>query len=144
MSYGELELYNEIKAVFPTLSQEESEAAFALVEERITAQGTTFERYMKYRYPEELAHRLEPTADNHPDKYLQYVPEDAKKLIETGKTGDFPAFSTHAVFIFRRQLKNKLIVLAEHVYGVTNTFGQIKCEERKQGGIEKAPQNPIT
>jgi hypothetical protein len=135
MSYGELELYNEIKAVFPTLSQEESEAAFALVEERITTQGTTLERYMKYRYPEGLTRRLEPLADNHPDKYLQYVPEDAKKLIETGKTGDFPAFIFHAASIFRRQLKSKLLERAEHVYGVTNGEWTTEREARFAGGF---------
>jgi hypothetical protein len=88
--YSELNLYNEIKHAFPTLYHEESDAALALAEKRIAAQGTTLERYMKYRYPEGLSRRLDQTADNHPDKYLQHL--HAKKLVETGETGGFNAF----------------------------------------------------
>jgi hypothetical protein len=135
--YSELDLYGEIKEAFPTLSQEESEAALVLAEERIAAQGTTLERYMKYRYPAGLSRRLDQTADNHPDKYLQHLPEDAKKLVETAETGGFPAFVAASASIFRRQLKSKLLERAEQAFGVTNGEWTEARKERFAKGFEE-------
>jgi hypothetical protein len=135
--YSELDLYDEIKQAFPTLSQEESEAALVLAEERIAAQGTTLERYMKYRYPAGLSRRFDQTADNHPDKYLQHLPEDAKKLVETGETGGFPAFVAASASIFRRQLKSKLLERAEQAFAVKNGEWTVEREERFAEGFEE-------
>jgi hypothetical protein len=117
MTYTELDLFKEINASFPALGAEEHEAAALLLRARADALNVTIDQYKIRFHPDGVA-VYEKTLPLRYRSYTHFLQDDAKAILNAGKSGDFSGFVRETASIFRHQLTGKLRKWAERALDV--------------------------
>ena len=94
------------------LSPDEAEAALLLLDTRAANLDMSLDDYMQTYHPAGFSQK-DATLNNDYKGYVQFLAQDAKAIIKTGKTADFSTFVHENAHIFRRQLAGDLKAKAE-------------------------------
>ena len=96
------------------LSPDEAEAALLLLDTRAANLDISLDDYMQTYHPAGFSQK-DATLNNDYKGYVQFLAQDAKAIIKTGKTADFSTFVHENAHIFRRQLAGDLKAKAGRV-----------------------------
>jgi len=135
MTDNKQSIINELSTAF-SLSNEEAETAFLLLQARAQVLDYTFPEYMQRYHPEGIAGRDE----NLPGQwqgYVQFLGGDAASVLKAGKSADFFTFVHECAHVFRRQLTGELREQAERAFGIKNGLWDVEKEELFADGLEQ-------
>ena len=118
------------------LSPDEAEAALLLLDTRAANLDMSLDDYMQTYHPEGFS-QTDIGLDDDYKGYVQFLAQDAKAIIKTGKTADFSTFVHENAHIFRRQLAGDLKAKAEKAFKVENGNWTREQEEYFAIGFEE-------
>lgn len=118
------------------LSPDEAEAALLLLDTRAANLDMSLDDYMQTYHPEGFS-QTDIGLDDDYKGYVQFLAQDAKAIIKTGKTADFSTFVHENAHIFRRQLAGDLKAKAEKAFKVENGKWPREQEEYFAIGFEE-------
>ena len=98
-------------------SPDEAEAALLLLDTRAANLDMSLDDYMQTYHPQGFSQK-DPGLSPEYKGYVQFLAQDAKAIITTGKTADFSTFVHENAHIFRRQLAGDLKAKAEKAFKV--------------------------
>ena len=118
------------------LSSDEAEAALLLLDTRAANLDMSLDDYMQTYHPAGFSQK-DATLNNDYKGYVQFLAQDAKAIIKTGKTADFSTFVHENAHIFRRQLAGDLKAKAEKAFKVEDGIWTREQEEYFAIGFEE-------
>lgn len=118
------------------LSPDEAEAALLLLDTRAANLDMSLDDYMQTYHPAGFSQK-DATLNNDYKGYVQFLAQDAKAIIKTGKTADFSTFVHENAHIFRRQLAGDLKAKAERAFKVEGGNWTREQEEYFAIGFEE-------
>ena len=118
------------------LSPDEAEAALLLLDTRAANLDLSLDDYMQTYHPAGFSQK-DATPNNDYKGYVQFLAQDAKAIIKTGKTADFSTFVHENAHIFRRQLAGDLKAKAESAFKVEGGNWTREQEEYFAIGFEE-------
>ena len=118
------------------LSPDEAEAALLLLDTRAANLDMSLDDYMQTYHPAGFSQK-DATLNNEYKGYVQFLAQDAKAIIKTGKTADFSTFVHENAHIFRRQLAGDLKAKAERAFKVEGGNWTREQEEYFAIGFEE-------
>ena len=118
------------------LSPDEAEAALLLLDTRAANLDMSLDDYMQTYHPAGFSQK-DATPNNDYKGYVQFLAQDAKAIITTGKTADFSTFVHENAHIFRRQLAGDLKAKAESAFKVEGGNWTREQEEYFAIGFEE-------
>ena len=118
------------------LSPDEAEAALLLLDTRAANLDMSLADYMQTYHPEGFSQK-DATLNDDYKGYVQFLAQDAKAIIKTGRTADFSTFVHENAHIFRRQLAGDLKAKAEKAFKVENGKWTREQEEYFAIGFEE-------
>lgn len=118
------------------LSPDEAEAALLLLDTRAANLDMSLDDYMQTYHPAGFSQK-DATLNDDYKGYVQFLAQDAKAIIKTGKTADFSTFVHENAHIFRRQLAGDLKAKAERAFKVEGGNWTREQEEYFAIGFEE-------
>ncbi|QNL96643.1 zincin-like metallopeptidase domain-containing protein [Treponema sp. Marseille-Q4132] len=118
------------------LSPDEAEAALLLLDTRAANLDMSLDDYMQTYHPAGFSQK-DATLNDDYKGYVQFLAQDAKAIITTGKTADFSTFVHENAHIFRRQLVGDLKAKAEKAFKVEGGNWTREQEEYFAIGFEE-------
>ena len=118
------------------LSPDEAEAALLLLDTRAANLDMSLDDYMQTYHPAGFSQK-DATLNDDYKGYVQFLAQDAKAIITTGRTADFSTFVHENAHIFRRQLAGDLKAKAEKAFKVEGGNWTREQEEYFAIGFEE-------
>ena len=118
------------------LSPDEAEAALLLLDTRAANLDMSLDDYMQTYHPAGFSQK-DATLNDDYKGYVQFLAQDAKAIITTGRTADFSTFVHENAHIFRRQLTGDLKAKAEKAFKVEGGNWTREQEEYFAIGFEE-------
>ena len=118
------------------LSSDEAQAALLLLDTRAANLDLSLDEYIEAYHPAGFSQKDAGLSSEYKG-YVQFLANDAKAIIKTGKTADFSTFVHEQAHIFRRQLAGDLKAKAEKAFKVEEGNWSREQEEYFAIGFEE-------